>query len=126
MVRGYVPSGKTFDSMIVGYYEDDNLAYVARVRNGFTPAVRVTRKDKRGCTTICINRLRFRRFYQRNAPKRSGLTTPSRADSVTSSGRGRTAQADYRKQLGADPAAGDEEPAANDGGGSPVPERSDF
>jgi DNA ligase D-like protein (predicted ligase) len=40
VIGGYVPSGKNFDSLIVGYYEGDDLIYVARVRNGFVPAVR--------------------------------------------------------------------------------------
>jgi ATP-dependent DNA ligase len=31
---------KNFDSLIVGYYEGNDLMYVARVRNGFVPALR--------------------------------------------------------------------------------------
>ncbi len=42
VIGGYVPSGRNFDSLIVGYYEGDDLIYVARVRNGFVPAVRAT------------------------------------------------------------------------------------
>ena len=38
---GYVPAPKNFDSIIVGYYERDDLIYVARVRAGFVPALRV-------------------------------------------------------------------------------------
>jgi ATP-dependent DNA ligase len=40
VVAGYVPSAKNFDSLIVGYYESGDLIYVARVRNGFVPALR--------------------------------------------------------------------------------------
>jgi bifunctional non-homologous end joining protein LigD len=40
VIGGYVPAGKNFDSLIVGYYEGNNLVYVARVRNGFVPALR--------------------------------------------------------------------------------------
>ena len=40
-VGGYVPASKNFDSLIVGYYEGDDLIYVARVRSGFVPALRV-------------------------------------------------------------------------------------
>jgi DNA ligase D-like protein (predicted ligase) len=40
VIGGYVPTGKNFDSLIVGYYERDDLIYVARVRNGFVPALR--------------------------------------------------------------------------------------
>ncbi len=37
VVSGYLANGKNFDSIVVGYYEGDDLLYVARVRNGFTP-----------------------------------------------------------------------------------------
>jgi hypothetical protein len=37
---GYVPAPKNFDSIIVGYYERNDLIYVARVRNAFIPALR--------------------------------------------------------------------------------------
>ncbi len=40
VIGGYVPTGKNFDSLIVGYYGGDDLIYVARVRNGFVPALR--------------------------------------------------------------------------------------
>jgi ATP-dependent DNA ligase len=34
------PSAKNFDGLIVGYYQGERLVYVARTRNGFTPALR--------------------------------------------------------------------------------------
>src|SRR5438876_1200508 len=40
VVGGYVPGPHGLDSIIVGYYRDDDLIYVARVRNGFVPASR--------------------------------------------------------------------------------------
>jgi DNA ligase D-like protein (predicted ligase) len=40
VIGGYVPAGGDFDSLVVGYYEGDDLIYVARVRNGFVPALR--------------------------------------------------------------------------------------
>src|SRR6266404_2821778 len=40
LVQRYIPTVKNFDSIIVGYYEHDDLIYVARVRNGFIPALR--------------------------------------------------------------------------------------
>ena len=36
----YTLGPKNFDAIIFGYYEDDRLIYVARTRNGFTPAAR--------------------------------------------------------------------------------------
>ena len=42
MIGGYTPSARSFDALIFGYYEgDDQLIYVARTRNGFTPRSRV-------------------------------------------------------------------------------------
>jgi bifunctional non-homologous end joining protein LigD len=40
VIGGYTPSPKNFDALIFGYYEGKKLIYVARTRNGFTPALR--------------------------------------------------------------------------------------
>jgi len=40
VIGGYTIGTKTFDALIIGYYEGDQLFYVARTRNGFTPLVR--------------------------------------------------------------------------------------
>jgi bifunctional non-homologous end joining protein LigD len=40
VIGGYTRAGSTFDALIFGYYDGDNLIYAARTRNGFTPAVR--------------------------------------------------------------------------------------
>jgi len=40
VIGGYVPSGRNFDSIIVGYYAGRELIYVAQIRNGFVPSVR--------------------------------------------------------------------------------------
>jgi DNA ligase D-like protein (predicted ligase) len=42
VIGGYTPGAKNFDALVFGYYEGDNLMYVARTRNGFTPASRET------------------------------------------------------------------------------------
>jgi len=39
-IGGYTPGPHGLDSIIVGYYRDDELIYVARTRNGFVPASR--------------------------------------------------------------------------------------
>jgi bifunctional non-homologous end joining protein LigD len=39
-IGGYVPAPNNFDSIVVGYYEGQQLIYVARIRNGFTPVSR--------------------------------------------------------------------------------------
>src|SRR5579864_6555491 len=40
VIGGYTVGGKTFDALIFEHYEGDRLVYVARTRNGFTPALR--------------------------------------------------------------------------------------
>lgn len=40
VVGGYLPGPHGFDSLIVGFYKGKDLVYVARVRNGFVPALR--------------------------------------------------------------------------------------
>jgi bifunctional non-homologous end joining protein LigD len=41
VIGGYTPTPKNFDALIIGYYQDGELIYAARTRNGFTPASRV-------------------------------------------------------------------------------------
>ena len=40
VIGGYTRGTKTFDALVFGYYERGKLVYVARTRNGFTPATR--------------------------------------------------------------------------------------
>jgi DNA ligase D-like protein (predicted ligase) len=40
VIGGYTRGTKTFDALIFGYYQGADLIYVARTRNGFTPATR--------------------------------------------------------------------------------------
>jgi bifunctional non-homologous end joining protein LigD len=40
VIGGYTLGGKNFDAVICGYFENDQLVYVARTRNGFTPSLR--------------------------------------------------------------------------------------
>lgn len=46
VIGGYTPSARNFDAILVGYYDDDRLIYVARVRNGFVPASRQALFDR--------------------------------------------------------------------------------
>ncbi len=41
VIGGYTLGTKTFDAIVFGYYEGKKLIYVARTRNGFTPASRL-------------------------------------------------------------------------------------
>jgi bifunctional non-homologous end joining protein LigD len=40
VIGGYTRGPQTFDALVFGYYEGDELIYVARTRNGFTPVTR--------------------------------------------------------------------------------------
>jgi bifunctional non-homologous end joining protein LigD len=40
VIGGYRPGGNGIDAILVGYYSDKGLIYVAKVRNGFVPASR--------------------------------------------------------------------------------------
>jgi ATP-dependent DNA ligase len=40
VIGGYTIGTRTFDALIIGYYEDGRLMYASRTRNGFTPALR--------------------------------------------------------------------------------------
>ena len=52
VIGGYTVGGATFDALIFGYYESENLIYAARTRNGFTPKLREELTKKfRGITT---------------------------------------------------------------------------
>jgi len=55
VIAGYTIGTNTFDALIFGYYEGDRLLYVARTRNGFTPATRqqLFRKFKGLETSSC-------------------------------------------------------------------------
>jgi bifunctional non-homologous end joining protein LigD len=41
VIGGYTIGTRTFDALIIGYYDGDRLIYASRTRNGFTPAMRV-------------------------------------------------------------------------------------
>jgi bifunctional non-homologous end joining protein LigD len=40
VIGGYTPGTRTFDALIIGYYDGPRLIYASRTRNGFTPATR--------------------------------------------------------------------------------------
>ena len=40
VIGGYTLGTNTFDALVFGYFEGENLIYAARTRNGFTPATR--------------------------------------------------------------------------------------
>jgi bifunctional non-homologous end joining protein LigD len=55
VIGGYTPGTRAFDALVIGYYQDGQLLYAARTRNGFTPALRsqVFRKFKGLETDVC-------------------------------------------------------------------------
>ena len=40
VIGGYTPGTRAFDALVIGYYQDGQLLYASRTRNGFTPALR--------------------------------------------------------------------------------------
>ena len=44
VIGGFTVGGATFDALIFGYYNGDDLIYAARTRNGFTPKSRAELK----------------------------------------------------------------------------------
>jgi bifunctional non-homologous end joining protein LigD len=40
VLGGYTKGGRSFDALVFGYYQDGQLLYVSRTRNGFTPVAR--------------------------------------------------------------------------------------
>jgi ATP-dependent DNA ligase len=40
VIGGYTLGTRTFDALVIGYYDGDDLIYASRTRNGFTPAIR--------------------------------------------------------------------------------------
>jgi DNA ligase D-like protein (predicted ligase) len=55
VIGGYTLGTKTFDALVIGYYDGDRLLYAARTRNGFTPAARAQlfKKFARLETDVC-------------------------------------------------------------------------
>ena len=40
VIGGYIPGARGFDALLVGVYEDKDLIFVAKVKNGFVPRIR--------------------------------------------------------------------------------------
>ena len=40
VIGGYTIGTRTFDALVIGYYDDGRLIYASRTRNGFSPALR--------------------------------------------------------------------------------------
>jgi len=55
VIGGYTPGTRAFDALVIGYYQDGQLLYASRTRNGFTPALRAQlfRRFKGLETDVC-------------------------------------------------------------------------
>jgi DNA ligase D-like protein (predicted ligase) len=55
VIGGYTLGTRTFDALVIGYYQDGQLLYASRTRNGFTPALRgqIYRKFRGLETDVC-------------------------------------------------------------------------
>src|SRR6478752_9345626 len=52
VIGGYTRGTNSFDALIFGYYDGEDLIYVARTRSGFTPATRAQLFRKFGALEI--------------------------------------------------------------------------
>lgn len=83
VIGGYTRGTKTFDALIFGYYEGDQLIYVARTRNGFTPVSRAQlfRKFKgleiAACPFVNLPEARSGRWAQVSRPQSSASSFTS-------------------------------------------------
>jgi len=70
VIGGYTIGTRSFDALVLGYYEGGRLMYVARTRNGFTPAIRQRLFKKlhpleiRDCPFVNLPELRSGRWGQ--------------------------------------------------------------
>ncbi|HEU4837530.1 MAG TPA: non-homologous end-joining DNA ligase [Pyrinomonadaceae bacterium] len=55
VIGGYKPGTTGFDYLLVGYYEGKSLIFIAKIRNGFTPSLRleVAKNFPRLRTSVC-------------------------------------------------------------------------
>src|ERR1041385_5811980 len=55
VIGGYKPDPAGFEYLLVGYYEGKSLIFIAKIRNGFTPALRleIAKKFPRLRTSVC-------------------------------------------------------------------------
>src|ERR1041385_1016965 len=55
VIGGYRPGTAGFEYLLVGYYEGKSLIFIAKIRNGFTPALRleIARKFPKLRTSVC-------------------------------------------------------------------------
>jgi DNA ligase D-like protein (predicted ligase) len=65
VIGGYTPGLKNFDALVIGYYDNGELLYAARTRNGFTPALRETLFSK-------LRKLEIKDCPFANLPEKNG------------------------------------------------------
>ena len=55
VIGGYKPGTTGFEYLLVGYYEEKDLIFIAKIRNGFTPALRleIAKNFPRLRTSVC-------------------------------------------------------------------------
>lgn len=55
VIGGYKPSGSSFESLLAGYYEGRKLLFVAKIKNGFVPALKreINKRLERLETDVC-------------------------------------------------------------------------
>lgn len=74
VIGDYLPGAYGFDSLLVGYYEGQKLIFIAKIRNGFTPALK--REIKRRMVPLETGRCPFANLPEpKDARRGEALTT---------------------------------------------------
>jgi AbrB family looped-hinge helix DNA binding protein len=79
VIGGYTVGGATFDALIFGYYDGDDLIYAARTRSGFTPKTRA--ELTKAFRSLEIEKCPFANLPEQHASRWGvGLTAAKMAD----------------------------------------------
>ena len=73
VIGGYKPGTNGFEYLLVGYYDDKDLIFIAKIRNGFTPALR--RDVARHLTSLRTSRCPFANLPEHASARRGEAIT---------------------------------------------------
>jgi bifunctional non-homologous end joining protein LigD len=73
VIGGYVPGGDGFQSLLAGYYENDQLYFVGKVKNGFVP--RVKREVAAMFADLATERCPFANLPEKKSARRGEALT---------------------------------------------------
>jgi len=74
VIGGYKPGNNGFEYLLVGYYEGKHLSFIAKIRNGFTPALR--REVARSFAGLRSSECPFANLPEPQSARRGEAITP--------------------------------------------------